>query len=113
MTVAYNWASDVLLSHFRGLGRPTVSVPIGDERRDWFALLYDRESDSIAGVQIEDFLAFFAKQRPTALDFLRVGELRGITRDEAERLLRERADGAYKTELVGQLLAGLVGFAAD
>ena len=105
VVVSYDRASDTLMVHFYGRGRPAVSVPSPQPvARDFVFLRFDPETDELVGVQIEDFLDLYVPQHPESLDWLgRRPELRGITREEIARL-RDRLGGGQRSPATVQSL---------
>jgi hypothetical protein len=88
VVISYDRASDTLMVHLYGRGRPAVSVPIpGPVERDVVFLRIDPETDELVGVQIEDFLNLYARDNPDALNLLEGPvDLRGITPADLARI---------------------------
>jgi len=90
IVVSYDRASDTLMIHPFGRGRPAVSVPAPtDGERDMVFWRVDPETEAVIGFQIEDFLRFYVPTVPRALDWLHPrhgAELRGLSTAEAARL---------------------------
>ena len=88
--ISYDRASDTLIVHLYGRGRPAVSVPSPRPlARDFVFLRLDPKTDELVGIQVEDVLRLYAADHPEVLDLLERAELRGITREELARI-RER-----------------------
>lgn len=85
IAISYDRASDTLLIHLFGRGRPTVSVPVD---RYLYALV-DPETEHTLGIHIEGFLAQAVKEHPDEIALLDHAELRGITPIEVRELQRE------------------------
>lgn len=109
-SVSYDRASDTLLIHFGGRGRPAVSVPSPKPiARDFVFLRFDPTSGELVGVQVEDFLDLFLPEHPTAAILIEQADLRGITEKELRPVLRrlpgtDRASSPTSQAVIAELI---------
>lgn len=108
LVASYDRASDTLMIHFFGRGRPAVSVPSPKPlARDFVFLRFDPVTGELVGIQIEDFLRLYLRDHPEAAVLLDGADLAGISQDEVdaavEGLPRDGA-GAVSREAVIEAL---------
>lgn len=96
MVVRYNRATDTLIVHLYGTGRPAVSVLQGD----YLYVRVDPETNDVIGFQIENYLHEAVLDEPR---LLAVAQLVGIT-DEEIAEVRSRIDPIKLRESTLELL---------
>ncbi len=93
-SISYDRASDTLLVHFGGRGRPAVSVPSPKPLgRDFIFLRFSPQTGELVGVQVEDFLDLYLPANPEVALLVERADLRGITEEELRTVLRRLPDG--------------------
>lgn len=111
VVVSYDRASDTLMIHLFGRGRPAVSVPSpANVDRDLVFFRGDPETEELVGFQIEDFLRLYVPVTPRALDWLhpqRGAELRGLTAADVDRIRDRDGLGGQAPATVDALLQDL------